>query len=520
MSASDITIQYSIDGSSPIALRLPGNRVVVGSSSQADLRVESPFLSRRHFVIEYQDGRLYITDLGSSNGTMLQGRRLPPEARQEWRPGEVVDVANLRFEYFAPQVATGPQAVPLAGAGLTMTFDRESMSPGQHATAVLSYHGNVPQTVYLRSDTSTDGLNVYVEPMQAIINPGQTINADIQVEKTGSYWTGGSFPVTVVAVTDQGLNTLAEIMVRVRPRYGLLLLPLLLLLGVGAVAGLPQLLTTTAPIATETATITPTFTATATEQAATDTPTATEQTPTGTPTVTPSPTVTPTPTNTHIPTSTRIPTREATNTPVVVTVIVPQPPIIIFPPPIIVTPTPTNTPVVSCAGFLPTSPLDGLPNGPATFYWDPPTSGGAIGYTLTVTNNDNGRQVRGSTAGNVTTITLDISGRTLGDGISFTWLVTAQLNNGRTCPGQPVTLLREFPPGYGVPPAGQQDVTPDTRPPVQINGLLPDVFASLRDGQTQAVQDTLDSVGDLMLLLFIGGVIGYEWRRKLRRPRE
>lgn len=49
-------------------------------------------LSRRHAMIENRDGKYYLLDLGSRNGTWLNGKRLP--ARE---PRELQDGAEIRF---------------------------------------------------------------------------------------------------------------------------------------------------------------------------------------------------------------------------------------------------------------------------------------------------------------------------------------------------------------------------------------------------------------------------------------
>jgi predicted component of type VI protein secretion system len=58
---------------------------IVGRSREAGLTVAHPMISRRHAEIYETDGLLMIRDLGSLNGTRIDGRRikeapLPPEA--------------------------------------------------------------------------------------------------------------------------------------------------------------------------------------------------------------------------------------------------------------------------------------------------------------------------------------------------------------------------------------------------------------------------------------------------------
>lgn len=71
--------------------------LVVGRSSQVDVPVLDPLVSRRHARLDVEDGVIYVTDLNSSNGTYLNGRRVDDSI--ELRPGDRIGVggANVTF---------------------------------------------------------------------------------------------------------------------------------------------------------------------------------------------------------------------------------------------------------------------------------------------------------------------------------------------------------------------------------------------------------------------------------------
>jgi hypothetical protein len=48
----------------------------IGRSTTNDIVIEIPEVSRQHARIEYQSGQFRIVDLGSTNGTMVNGRRI------------------------------------------------------------------------------------------------------------------------------------------------------------------------------------------------------------------------------------------------------------------------------------------------------------------------------------------------------------------------------------------------------------------------------------------------------------
>ncbi|MCO6503367.1 MAG: DUF3662 domain-containing protein [Acidimicrobiales bacterium] len=65
--------------SANITLEVGHNRALVGRGEEADVRIPLQSVSRRHALIWREGGRAFIVDLGSSNGTMLDGRRVGEE---------------------------------------------------------------------------------------------------------------------------------------------------------------------------------------------------------------------------------------------------------------------------------------------------------------------------------------------------------------------------------------------------------------------------------------------------------
>ncbi len=67
------------------------DQCVIGRADFLAVRMPAcPTMSREHLRVEYGDGKVWITDLGSSNGTFLGGRRLPPKTPIEYRGQELV----------------------------------------------------------------------------------------------------------------------------------------------------------------------------------------------------------------------------------------------------------------------------------------------------------------------------------------------------------------------------------------------------------------------------------------------
>ena len=75
-------------------LRFTQARVILGRSKEADLRIDDHNVSRKHAAIYWNNGRLMIDDLGSTNGTMVNGY---PVTRTVLRPSDVVAIGGSRL---------------------------------------------------------------------------------------------------------------------------------------------------------------------------------------------------------------------------------------------------------------------------------------------------------------------------------------------------------------------------------------------------------------------------------------
>ena len=74
--------------------KLASGRMVIGRSSACDLVVDDDTVSRRHAALELRDGTWRLRDLGSRNGTWVNGRRA---ADVEVRAGDELQLGGARF---------------------------------------------------------------------------------------------------------------------------------------------------------------------------------------------------------------------------------------------------------------------------------------------------------------------------------------------------------------------------------------------------------------------------------------
>lgn len=71
-----VWLRVEVDGSEGRMLAVTKRRLLIGREHGSHLRLGSPQVSKRHATIEVRDGRVFLRDLGSTNGTQLNGEPL------------------------------------------------------------------------------------------------------------------------------------------------------------------------------------------------------------------------------------------------------------------------------------------------------------------------------------------------------------------------------------------------------------------------------------------------------------
>ena len=82
-------------------LELPVDRawVVIGRGRGADLLIAEPTISRAHAAIGYEDRDFFVQDLGSTNGTWVNGAR---EKKVGLKDGDEIQMGKLRLRVSLP----------------------------------------------------------------------------------------------------------------------------------------------------------------------------------------------------------------------------------------------------------------------------------------------------------------------------------------------------------------------------------------------------------------------------------
>jgi predicted component of type VI protein secretion system len=97
------------------ALKLADGITTVGRQDDCQLRIASSQVSRRHCQLFEKEGYLLVKDLGSSNGTYVNGKKI--EGQQVLEPGNMLTIGPVKFRVEkvgepAPASKAGPAHKP------------------------------------------------------------------------------------------------------------------------------------------------------------------------------------------------------------------------------------------------------------------------------------------------------------------------------------------------------------------------------------------------------------------------
>ena len=95
----------------PRDIRLGARPLVLGADPRCDVVLDDPSVSRRHAALERRAGAVMLTDLGSTNGTFVNGRRLTSGVAFALSPGDRVALGALAFRFVSPAPRRGARAI-------------------------------------------------------------------------------------------------------------------------------------------------------------------------------------------------------------------------------------------------------------------------------------------------------------------------------------------------------------------------------------------------------------------------
>ncbi len=79
-----------------VNFRLKSNKAIIGRDPDCDVQLgEDFYVSRHHAQITFEAGKYFVEDLGSKNGTKLNGSQII--AREPLKPGDIITIGQTHF---------------------------------------------------------------------------------------------------------------------------------------------------------------------------------------------------------------------------------------------------------------------------------------------------------------------------------------------------------------------------------------------------------------------------------------
>ena len=158
-------------GDQPRAVNLDKELLTIGRSGENDIVLTGEGVSREHARIELaESGGWTIVDLGSTNGTKLEGSRLLPDLPEEWKPGQTVSLGPFLLRLQESQGPLPPAAVA-AAAVVGKSFP---------ATALIDVPAGGTQM-----HSATGRLSVVIQPTNLDVAAGSRANLQVDIFNQG-----------------------------------------------------------------------------------------------------------------------------------------------------------------------------------------------------------------------------------------------------------------------------------------------------------------------------------------------
>lgn len=91
---------------------LPPGKTVVGRQAGIDIRLNNPMISRRHIEVECSGKECQITDLGSANGSAVNGEKIEANSPRVLAPGDVIELGPFKLAYEQVVLAAPKEVAP------------------------------------------------------------------------------------------------------------------------------------------------------------------------------------------------------------------------------------------------------------------------------------------------------------------------------------------------------------------------------------------------------------------------
>ncbi|MDX1523821.1 MAG: FHA domain-containing protein, partial [Anaerolineae bacterium] len=158
-------------------LPLKSLRFSIGRSSDNNIVLDHPDVSRHHARVEYNGRHYLVTDLNSTNGCYLGDTPLTPGVPTIWPVHETLHIAEFQLHLVTnqspPQAADADTDLNHKAAGIVMPTNHFSAVPGHQVSAPLIIHNEGQAPDYFRVTLEGLPADWVLTPAPVFVLPGQ-----------------------------------------------------------------------------------------------------------------------------------------------------------------------------------------------------------------------------------------------------------------------------------------------------------------------------------------------------------
>jgi pSer/pThr/pTyr-binding forkhead associated (FHA) protein len=135
---------------------LQGETITLGRAPENDIQIKDDHISRKHLKIVRKGKRFFIVDLGSKNGTLLNGEKVVPGKECEIREGDPISLGKTLV--VIGEGLPGEEKPALDSANITTELDAAQIRiPAQDRP--MTHFKNM-ELLYKVSTVLMDSLNI------------------------------------------------------------------------------------------------------------------------------------------------------------------------------------------------------------------------------------------------------------------------------------------------------------------------------------------------------------------------
>ncbi len=158
-----------------MAVPLDKLRMTIGRSSRNDICIGDPFASRLHAEIRREGDQVMLVDMGSANGSFLNGQRVTGALRLQ--PGDLVRIGETEIEYQSDSRS------PLSGPTVFLSGAEGDTLPANTITTALGGRTTDDLISRIRSGSMSGSLGATLSQKEQSLPPGSS--AGIAAETGG-----------------------------------------------------------------------------------------------------------------------------------------------------------------------------------------------------------------------------------------------------------------------------------------------------------------------------------------------